>query len=253
MSTDAQPQLRRKPEPEYEKLIKVIQNRGGARISREEREAALLKLINQFRYLIRKTARDTWDKSTGERFEDFEHDTMTTFLELVVGDYTPIEFGGASPFGPYIQTKLYFKMKYHRQRAERQYQRFPNTDFQRVDFSPSVHGGLFDGREGAHIACVREAIYEQVVDVESEVIDRMTDAEITEMLHEIREIAKSVLDARERFIWGAYYFSPMQVKDIGSQLEPPIGTSRVNQIVQQARKKVLEELGRRSIARALKR
>jgi hypothetical protein len=252
MSADAagMPQIRRQPEPPYEKLIKVIQNRNGARVPREEREQALLDLIHSFRYLIRKIAKDTFDayaKSLGERFEDWEHDTMTTFLELVVEDYIPIEFGGQAAFGPYIQTKLFFRMKYAGQKIEKQYQRATLIDFSVLEQATgSVVENFLRG-------AVREAIYQQVTDSSEDLMDSFTDIEIRTMLNEIKDIAQKVLEPRELLVWGKYHFSGEAVRDIGGQLNPPISTSRVNQIVQGARKKIFETLGKRQIGAALKR
>lgn len=246
-----QPQIRRQPEPPYEKLIKVVQNRNGASIPREDREMALLELIKSFRYLIRRVARDTYDeygKRNGERFEEWEHDTMTTFLELVVEDYVPIEFGGAAAFGPYIQTKLFFRMKYAGQKLEKQQERYALADFSVIEIADL--GNISDNKFKSEI---REAIYQQMTSSEEEVLETLNDIEVSQLLQKLRHIAKDVLDERELFIWNKYHFSPDAVRDIGGQLVPPISTSRVNQIVQQARKKIFEELGKRQLAEAFRR
>lgn len=243
--------IRRKPEPDYEKLIKVIQNRNGARVPREEREEALLNLIKRFQYLIRKTARDTFEiyaKKCGERWENWEHDTMTTFLELVVDDYIPIEYGGQAAFGPYIQTKLYFRMKYAGQKLEKHLERYALADFSIIEIADlgTIGQNKFKNE-------IREAIYAQMTDSSEEVLDELSDTQIKGLLAKIVLIAKEVLDERELFVWNAYFFSPVAVRDIGGQLNPQISTSRVNQIVQAARKKVFEELGKRQILETLKR
>jgi len=236
-------------EPDYERLVKVVQNREGNH-PKEEREKALITLAQQFRYLIKKISTQCWRKATGETKEDFEHDTMTCFCEMVLVDYIPKAYGGLAHFGPYIQTKLYYRTLWRAQKAVRDSGRSFVSDF----------SGEYDGNyqiKGTELIRkglspeVRDAIVATSTNVEDDVIGQMRDDEIETLLHEIMSIAARVLDKREKFVWDAYLYSPMLVKEIGNKMEPPIGTSRVNQIVIIARKKVLEEFGRQRIKRGL--
>lgn len=258
MSAAEQPMLGRRIKPEHkcEELIRRIQSRDGLRVPREEREVALIELFQSFRYLIRRIAKDTFEeygKRLGETFQDWEHDTTTTFFELVVDDYVPIEYGGQSAaFAPYIQTKLYFKMKYAGQKMEKQAFRNISTDINEItEFDPD-----FAGR-GARATSlnyeIREALYANLTNAEEEVLRDLEDGEISKLLKQVVAIAKSCLDEREFFVWSHYHFSEDAVREIGPQLNPPISTSRVQQIVQQARKKIFEEIGKQQFALVLKR
>lgn len=239
-----------KPEIECERLVKIAQNRDGQRISREEREAALVKLIHDFRYLIRKIARDTWSDATGERFENFEHDTTTTFLELIIDDYVPVSHGGASPFAPYVQSKLYWRMVDKAQRAKNHYRR---------QFSVSPREGR-RGDGGSRTTepvnsqldkFILESTFQNITETPDAVIEEFRDDQIRETLTLLNKIASEVLDERQRYVWKHYFFEKTQVREIGEKLNPPVGTARVHQLVQQARGLVLREFGKRQIGRAL--
>lgn len=247
---DPQPHQDEQVEPEYERLVKVVQNREGNH-AKQEREDALIDLAHRFRYLIKKIATKCWRKSTGETREDFEHDVMTTFVEMVLTDYIPKAYGGLAHFGPYVQNKLYWRTVYRAQTLVRESMRTFATDY-RDCYDHSHQWG--DGRSNGNALPteLREAILGMSTNVEDDVIGRMRDEEIQQQLAEVAAIAAQVLDEREKFVWDAYLYSPMMVKEIGSKLTPPIGTSRVNQIVIQARKKVLAELGRRKVLQSLR-
>lgn len=248
---DSQPNAGEQVEPEYERLVKVVQNREGNH-TKQEREDALIDLAHRFRYLIKKIATKCWRKSTGESREDFEHDVMTTFCEMVLVDYIPKAYGGLAHFGPYVQNKLYWRTVYRAQTLVRESMRTFTTDFADSHTHDAAKGGAH-GSTGSRLSPeIRDAILGMSTNVEDDVIGRMRDEEIQEQLNEVAAIAAQVLDEREKFVWDAYLYSPMMVKEIGGKLTPPIGTSRVNQIVIQARKKVLEELGRRKVLQSLK-
>lgn len=234
-------------EPEHEVLIRRIQNREGS-IPKAEREEALLELIKKFQYLIKKIANDVWRKEIGETPDDFQHDTLTTFLELVVEDYIPPRYGGQTTFAPYIQSKLYWKTLYRAQRLTTQRNRAFSVDFTDKGLESNP-----DRSEQQVPHALREALLANAGNVEDVIVQDMRDNEIAKQLMELRLIADDsrILDDRERFVWNAYFFSPLTVREIGEKIEPKIGTSRVNQLVGQVRQKVLAEYARRRIGRTL--
>jgi hypothetical protein len=245
--------VRRKEEPEYERLIRMIQNREGRPIPKADREAACLQVMEQFKYLIKRIASQTWRRDSGETRGDWHHETLTTFFELMVGDYTPHAQGGAAMFAPYIKQKLYYKMLYRSQRALQQQSRERASAFD-VDLPyPSyVTHGVRTHTEGPLMTReLREAILANSAGIEETIIGEMRDSEIEAQLDEIKAIADAVLDERSKTIWHQFFYTPTLVKVIGEQLEPRISTSRVNQLINSARTRVLEELGRRRVAAAL--
>lgn len=251
----AVPQVRRKEEPEYEKKIKIIQNREGGRVDVRIREQYILDVIKQFQYLIQRIARHTWQvygKPVGQSHAEWHHETLTVFCELLISDYTPIEYGGAATFGPYIKTKLFCQMRWHGQKQQRHDSRHTNIDFSLIemwDFEP----GQSEGNSKIYTE-LRESIYQNVTDASEEVMQEVDDDAIVQKLGRICRIAQAVLDEDTLFVWNKYFFSEMTIADIGVflKMSPNTANAKIRRMLKDARRLIFEELGRQSIQDALK-
>jgi len=238
---------------EINRLIDIAQMRGKA-VGLQDREDAILQLLEKFQYLIRKIAKKVYRSNSGYEWKDWEHDATTVFLELLVDDYIPKEHGGASGFAHYITQKLYFRLLHRSQQEVKHYTRTQSHDLGAYD------GVGEDESDGNHFlpayqdelpTAVKEAILANTTDIEEGVMDNMRDEEMRSLFNEIVAIANKVLDKRERFVFFKYFYSHEYAKDIGPQMEPKVSKSRINQIVKTAREKIHKEIGRRYIGRKL--
>lgn len=232
--------------PRYEILIRRIQKRPGYVTEVHDRERDCEELIHLFRYLIRKIATKTWRAGNSETREDWFQDTMTAFIEFVLSDYLPKEFGGSAMFGTYIQNKLFWKMVYAGQK---------NLEHSAMHRQTNFHAETASFESGDRVdhfsADLRGRILELSTGIEEHLIAEMRDEDVSRQLREVEEISKKVLDARELFLWDSFMTSPTTVRESGEKCNPPISGSRVHQIIATSRRKVLEEMGRRALKATL--
>lgn len=266
-----------KEHQEINELIRLAQNRNGS-VQKQVRDEAMMHLCRKFRRLICKKARETYRKANPTPYDEWEHEAITTFIELVLDDYRLKEDGGAAFFGHYINQKLYYRLVDKAQRVIGHYNRQGMLDIgtaengkvmigavRRTDSSMKLStndridiGIDEDGitRRGA-LRTVPTAVFGSMVanfygeGADSAVIDYDRREFVIEQAQEIMEIAKRILKEREFQIFSMHYASGKIAKDIEPLLKPHISVSRIRFIARQARRKVLEELGRQRIRKTL--
>lgn len=238
-TVDADPRQPFPDEPRYEFLIRRIQQRDGLVISREEREDDFVELIKQFEGFIKKIAKSTWKKSNKISLEDWHSDTISTFYEYIISDYIHPRYGGASPFAPYIKTKLYFRMVHKGQEENKYINR---------SFASEMHTVLdSEWTENNDLRkTVLRSMLENSISVEEEFIANKTDMAISEKLKEIKVIAKEILNERDHSIWEKYFYTGLKSRDIGASLDMPgLNSVNVNVSIKNSRTSILSELGKR--------
>lgn len=246
-----------KEEDHPERLIEIIQNKSG-RISKEEREGAMIMLIRRFQYLIRKITNSLYynyelQKKYNWDIKDFRQDVFTEFIDLVMHDFKikeDINDTGLAVFGNYIKVKLYRRVQFNLQKMLKKqgFQTDITTDYDSiVSFDPT----------GAVMKLpmyneIREAIVANALNYDELVMQHMSDEKCEAILKEIISLSHQVLDARERDVWERYYLSGETVGEIGQHIlsmvdeGKGIGRSRVLQIAREANDRILREYGRRA-------
>ena len=200
-----------------EALIRIVQSREG-NPSKIEREAAFVELLEMFRkgiFAISSSVYKKWHQSICQDYESFHHDTVATFIEMVVCDYVPKKYGGAAMFAPYFQSKLYFRTLDRAQRRANLYNRERPMDIIECFDTLSNNNRDDNKQEDYHLL---RSVYQSIVGVNSEISEGLETAELQARIKHLRRTAKRVLSDKYYSIWDLHIFSEWTSDEIAKQI-----------------------------------
>lgn len=244
-----------------ERLIEIIQNVSG-RISKQEREDAMVILIHRFQYLIRKITNSLFFgydlEKYNYRMEDFRSEVFLQFLELVYNDFRikeNLEDKKLAVFANYIKIKLYRRVQWSIQKylKAQGYDSEISSDLEMI--SNDLRFINFRNGPGTSIMIpmfheIQEAILGNALNYDERVLEEMSDEHCRNTLDLLFRLATEVLTERDRQIWELYYLSGETAKEIAEKFisntnpDKTIDRSRVLQIATKSNEKILAAYGR---------